>query len=177
MKKLFFILIVIVCTNCLFAQTDTGIIERKNALALKISIIGVEGSYERYLNNYFSLLFDASYTYSIANEYTASLKTRFYPKGMAFFLDFGLGYTYGIGFTRVIRDTFALIMIFPILSDYNFFERTHGLLVQLGLGSKHNIVKSGKWKFIWNAGLDTKVLHSEIPDFSPYARAGVEYTF
>jgi len=163
----------------LSAQEDSSADRALNNISVGFGIITIGGSYERMFGRHFSLLADLSYTnIGIIEETTASLKGRVYPFGKAFFLDLGLGYTYGRGLINAMKDMILGILTFGWwftqidLEDAN----NHCFLVQPGIGWKIDIGKQDAFVLPINMGLDLR-LGAEVPDVVPYFRIGVGYSF
>jgi len=85
-----------------------------NLISVSLGIISAELSYERFLNDYFSILGSASVNWFLAYDFAFSAKGRLYPFGKAFFVELGLGYVYGVGYVEageVIGTAFGQIII------------------------------------------------------------------
>ena len=180
-KKTAVFLVLLIAAGGLFAQEIT-IVENekpKNTAALSFGFIGVEGSYERQFNNYLSVLVDASYTTLVLmDEFTASVKGRWYPFGKTFYLDLGLGYSYGYGTVNLMKDMILTTLTFGwwlTQIDYDNI-RTGGFLIQPGLGWKIDVGKPGAFVLPIGMGLDFKI-GPEIPDVTPFFRIGLGYSF
>ena len=164
--------------NGIIEIDDTGL--PPNTIAVSFGIIGIEGSYERAFNKYFSALFDVSFTTLIVfNEFTASVKARWYPCGKIFFFDLGMGYSYGnAGILNSTVGLLGVVLIFPLLDPgfQKLFQPTHGFLIQPGLGWQIGLGAQKKWVLPIIMGLDFKV-GPELPDIMPYLRIGLGYRF
>ena len=152
----------------------------KNAVALSFGIFGAEASYERMFSRHLSVLADVSYTTMIfMDEFTVSGKGRWYPFGKTFYLDLGLGYTYGKGVVGFMGDMILGVMTFGyywLVKDWeDDIFRTGGFLIQPGIGWKIDIGKPDKFVLPIGLGVDIKV--AEVPDFMPYFRIGLGYAF
>jgi len=182
-KKLLLIFIIFLMISGFAFSRERELSNAKNAISLSFSFIGIEASYERIFNSHFSVLADASYmTLVFMEELTASGKARWYPFGRAFYMELGLGYTYGSGIVRFYSDAavfmFAIIFLplLPLLdSEYEFGRRTGGLLVQGGMGWKIDIGKRDGFVLPISMGINLKI--GEEPDFVPYFRLGLGYAF
>ena len=176
-KLLLTFVVLLIISGHVFSQEKE---RAKNAVTLQFGIIGAELSYERMFNRRFSILADVSYTTLIfVDEFTASVKGRWYPFKRAFYLDMGLGYTYGKGAIGMMADMVLGVVSFGyyfLREDYdrNFF-RTSGFLIQGGLGWKIDIGKQDHFVLPIGMGVDVKI--GEMPDFLPYIRIGVGYAF
>jgi len=179
MKKRIFLLVMVlfVVISGVFAQNQA---KAKNSIAVSFGIFGAELSYERMFNRYFSVLADTSYTtFILVDEFTLSGKGRVYPFGGAFYLEMGLGFSYGRGvtdfMTNMILGALTFGWYFTTLDDNDFFQRKAGFLLQPGLGWKIDIGKPDAFVLPISMGLDVKVGNS--PDILPYLRIGLGYSF
>ena len=158
---------------------DTSDSGAQQCISLSFGLLGFEASYERMLASRFSVLADVSYTTLIfMDEFTVSGKARVYPFGRSFFMDFGLGYSYGRGAVSFMADFILTVLTFgwwltQIEEDH--FARTGGFLLQPGLGWKIDIGKKDGFVLPISMGLDIKT--GKIPDFMPYLRIGLGYSF
>ena len=169
-------LIVLVISGGVFAQDRA-----KNSVALSAGIIGGELSYERIFSPHFSVLANVSYTFLIfMDEFTLSAKGRWYPFGKTFFLDLGLGFSYGKGAVGFIADAVLSVVTFGYWLSIKDFDndnfRTPGFLVQPGLGWKIDIGKPDGFILPISMGLNLK-FGQDMADFLPYLRIGLGYSF
>ena len=175
MLLIFFVLSIF--SGVVFAQENE---RAKNAFTLQFGAIGGELSYERMFNRHLSVLADVSATTMVfMDEITASAKVRWYPFGKTFYLDLGLGYTYGRGAVNMMGHMLLTVMTFGYwltLIDPSEDYRTGGFLVQPGLGWKIDIGKQDHFLLPIGMGLDCKIT-GDIPDFMPFFRIGVGYAF
>jgi len=176
-KFLLMLAIALLVSGSLFAQEQD---RAKNSIALSFGVVGAEASYERIFNRHLSVLADVSYTTLVfMDEFTASGKGRWYPFGRAFYLEVGLGYTYGKGVVGFMADTLLSVLTFGYYLTTKDFEndnfRTHGFLIQPGLGWKIDIGKQDGFVLPIGLGIDFKI--AEVPDFLPYMRLGLGYSF
>ena len=179
MKKriLLALIVLLIISGGLSAQDQ---VRAKNSIAVSFGIIGVELGYERIFNRYLSVLADLSYTTLIfMDEFTVSGKGRWYPFGRAFYLEMGLGYSYGKGVTGFVADVLLGTVSFGLYWLVKDFEndvfRTGGFLIQPGLGWKIDIGKQDRFVLPISLGLDIKT--GKVPDFMPYLRIGLGYSF
>ena len=178
-KIVLLIVVLLVISGALFAQDRA-----KNSIALSFGFIGAELSYERIFNRYLSVLGDVSFTTLVfVYDFSASAKTRVYPFGGAFFLDLGMGYTYSTGmvagFGSLIRDMILTVFTFGYWLkkiDMDDYKPSGGFLFQPGLGWKIDVGKPDGFVLPISMGLDIKV-NKKHPDFMPYLRIGVGYSF
>ena len=177
-KKSFLALIVLlVFASGIHAQEQR---RAKNSIAVSFGILGAELSYERMFNRYFSVLADTSYTTLILiDEFTLSGKGRVYPFGGAFYLEMGLGFSYGRGVTDFMTNMLLGVLTFgyyfTTLDDDDFLRRRAGFLLQPGLGWKIDIGKPDGFVLPINMGMDIRV--GSLPDILPYLRIGLGYSF
>jgi len=180
MKKsiLFIVIILLLVSGGVFAQEK----ERpNNTISLSFGVIGAGLSYEYMFGRHLSVLADIScQTMIFADEFTASGKGRWYPFGRAFYLEMGLGYVYGRGMVNMMKEmvlgVMTLGLYWLLMDDPDDDHRTGGLLVQPGLGWKIDIGKPGGLVLPIGMGLDIKI-NKEMPDFMPYFRIGLGYSF
>ena len=179
MSKKNFLTLVVLCgvIGGVFAQNQE---RANNSIALSFGFIGAQLSYERMFNRYFSVLADTSYTTLILiDEFTLSGKGRVYPFGGAFYLEMGLGLSYGRGVTDFMTNMLLGVLTFgyyfTTLDDDAFFQRKAGFLLQPGLGWKIDIGKTDAFVLPIGMGLDIKV--GKSPDILPYLRIGLGYSF
>ena len=175
-RMILLVIVLMVISGGVFAQDRA-----KNSIALSVGLIGGELSYERMFNRHFSILADVSYTtLFLVDEFTLSAKGRWYPFGKTFFLDLGLGYSYGKGFVGLLSDILLGVITFGYWLEYKDFDddnfRTGGFLVQPGLGWKIDVGKPDKLVLPIFMGVDLKIW-SGMPDIMPYLRIGLGYSF
>ena len=177
-KKLFLAFIVFsVISGGAFAQDQE---RARNTIAASFSILGAALSYERMFNRHFSVLAEASYnTLVLIEEFTFSGKARWYPFGRAFYLELGLGLSYGRGITAImtslILGMFTFGWYFTTLDEEDFLARRAGFLVQPGMGWKIDIGRPGGFVLPISMGLNLKL--GEVPDILPFLRIGLGYSF
>ena len=176
LKKLLLLFIVLsIISGTVIAQERA-----KNSIAVQVGVIGAELSYERIFNPFFSVLADVSYTTMIfLDEFTASAKGRCYPFGGSFFLELGLGYSYGKGVVGAMTDMMLTVFTLGWYLTYKDFDndpwRSGGFLIQPGLGWKIDIGKPDGFVIPISLGLNIK--KGEVSDFMPYLRVGLGYSF
>ena len=177
-KALLLLIIIMVVTGSVFAQQERA----KNNFTLQLGVIGAELSYERIFTPHFSLLADVSYFYLIlGDEFTASGKVRWYPFGKAWYLEMGAGYVYGRSLFPVVGEAIGqLLLMFMSFFLYipdglHTIERTHGLILQPAMGWKIDIGRPDGWVLPISLGMDIKI--ARLPDFIPYLRIGLGYSF
>ena len=171
------LIVLIIVSGSIFAQEQE---RAKNSIALSFGVVGAELSYERIFNRRLSVLADVSYTTLLfMDEFTAAAKGRWYPFGRAYYLELGLGYSYGKGVVGFLGDMFLTIFTFGWYLSQKDFEndvfRTGGFLIQPGMGWKIDIGKTDRFVLPISMGLDIKI--AEMPDFLPYLRFGLGYSF
>ena len=177
-KKLLLLLIsLLIFTGTVFTQEPQ---KAKNAIMVSFGVIGAELSYERMFNRHLSVLADVSYTTLIfVDEFTASGKGRWYPFGKAFYLDLGLGFSYGKGMIGFMGDMILSVLTFGYYLTVKNFEndefRTGGFLIQGCMGWKIDIGKQDRIVLPISMGVDFRI--SGVPDFLPYIRIGLGYAF
>jgi hypothetical protein len=194
-KILIFALTVIIAAN-LFPQEEGK--EAKNRISLSIGIISTELSYERVFTRYFSVLGQVSYNLFIflnrdnsylADSLSAAGKVRWYPFGKTFYLDLGLGYSYGYSFnlkdsSEIIGNVAMEIITFgiwPALVDeddykgstYAGSQREGGFFLQSGFGWNIGLGK----RFILPMSLGVGLRFAERIAVLPYYRIGFGFTF
>ena len=185
-KKLFlFITLIVLISVTMFAE-DAAPAKKysgntHNTFVLSFGVIGVEASYEYNFNRFLSVMADVSYTTMVfMDEFTAAGKGRWYPFGKRFYLELGLGYSYGKGVTGFIGDMLLGVMtlgIYWAVKDWeNDIFRSSGFLVQPGLGWKFDIGKK-PGAFVLPIGLGVDIMIKDIPDWLPFLRIGVGYSF
>ena len=160
-----------------------------NNISLSFGIFGAELSYERALNNYLSLLGSVSYTtLVVVNELTASAKGRVYPfTGRVFYLEMGLGVTYGFGFVAAMEDAAAVFgyllgglftfgLLWAVMDPPEpEIVRTAGFLVQPGMGWNIRLGREQRVTLPISMGLNLKL--AQRNDFMPFFRIGLGYSF
>ena len=176
-KVLLVFIVLLVISGRVFAQNQE---RAKNSVALSIGIVGAELSYERMFNRHLSVLADVSYTTLIfMDEFTISGKGRWYPFGKAFYLEMGLGYSYGKGVAGFMGDMLLSVLTFGWYLTTKDFEddifRSGGFLIQPCMGWKIDIGKNDAFVLPISMGLDIKT--GRIPDFMPFLRIGLGYSF
>jgi len=176
-KTVLLFIVMAAVSGALFAQNQ---VKAKNAVALSFGVFGAGLSYERMFNSHLSVLADVSYTTLIfMDEFTISGKGRWYPFGKTFFLDLGLGYSYGKGVVGFMGDMILTVMTFGWYLTQKDFDndvfRSGGFLIQPGLGWKIDIGKQDRFILPIAMGLDIKT--GRVPDFMPYLRIGLGYAF
>ena len=178
-KKIFLIIVILLILSAgAFAQEK----ERTNStISLSFGLIGAELSYEYMFNRFLSVMLDASATTMIfVDEFTFSGKGRLYPFGRAFYLELGLGYVYGRGvfnmMGHMLLGVMTLGLYYILIDDLEDDHRTGGFLIQPGLGWKIDIGKPGGFVLPIGMGVDIKV-NKQLPDFMPFLRIGLGYSF
>jgi len=179
-KKIILLFIIfILISGAVFAREQE---RANNSIVVGVGLVGVELSYERMFNRYLSAVASVSYTELIfMNEFTASGKGRFYPFGGIFFMELGVGYTYGKGVVGGIADMMLALLTFgwwlTQIEEDDIF-RTGGLLIQPGIGWKIGGKTPGLVMPI-SMGINFKrpLKDGDIPDFMPYFRIGIGYSF
>jgi len=162
----------------------------KNRIAVSAGIIIGDISYERMFSPNFSVLAQVSYNnfFLIADSFSVAAKGRWYPFGGVFFLDLGLGYSFGYNiFTDVANimvDTTMMILSFGLWalsdeyksrnSDSNA-ESLGGFFLQPGLGWNIDIGKKDGFRLPIALGLDIRF--AEINTFIPNLKIGLSYSF
>ena len=195
MKKLFiFILMVAVIAGSVFAQmaqTDSN--EHKAQNRISVSAGWFELAYERVMSPDFSALLSFSYnTWFLADTLSIAGKVRWYPGGGAFFLDLGLGYSYGYDMTQEFGDemmdvllilmTGGLVLFNPEFNyegknyDITAYSR-HGLLVSPGFGFNVDIGKPDNFYMPIAFGADIRLIPGFEPTLLAYFRIGFSYAF
>jgi hypothetical protein len=175
-RMLLAFIVLIVVSGGVFAQDEQ---RAANSLAVSLGVFGAELSYERIFSKRLSILGETSYTTMLfMDEFTVAGKGRLYPFAGAFFLELGLGYSYGMGAVNMMEK--MLLGVITLGLYYIFVEeienpRTGGFLIQPGLGWKIDIGKPDGFILPISAGLDIKAGSS--PDFTPYVRIGLGYSF
>jgi len=176
-KAILICIVLLVISGALYAQNQY---KAKNAFSLSFGVIGVELNYERMFNRHFSVLADVSYTTLIfMDEFTVSGIGRVYPFGRAFFLEFGLGYSYGKGVVGFVGDMLLTVLTFGWYLTVKDFEndafRTGGFLMQPALGWKIDIGRRDHFVLPITMGVNIKT--GKMPDLLPYLRIGLGYAF
>jgi len=177
-KKIFLILIVLfLVSGNIFAQNEE---RAKNSVAVSLGIVGAALSYERIFNSHFSVLADVSYTTLVLiEEFTISGKGRVYPFGGSYYLEMGLGYSYGRGpvdmMTHMILGVLTFGWYFTTLDEDDILARRGGFLLQPGMGWKIDIGKPDGFVLPISMGLNIKT--GNVPDVMPYIRIGLGYSF
>lgn len=166
-------------------------IERaRHRIAVSGGLINAEISYEHLLSPSFSVMAHFSYnTWIIADALNFGGRARWYPFGGTFFLDLGLGYSYGRDIVAETAGLFLDIFLIAIslglwtLSD-NFQERwadvddsrRHGFLVQPGMGWNIDLGRTGSGFMLpISMGLDMRFAQRNT--VLPFFRMGLGYAF
>jgi hypothetical protein len=193
-KILIFALTVMIAGN-LFPQE-----EAKNRISLSWGIFSVELTYERVFTRHFSVLGQASYNLFIflnrdnsylADSLSATGKVRWYPFGGVFYLDLGLGYSYGYSFnledsSEIIGNAVMEIITFGIWTalvdsdDYKGINyagsyRESGFFLQPGFG--WNIGLGIRQRFILPMSLSVGIRFGERIAVVPHFRIGFGFAF
>jgi len=193
LKKLFiFILMMTVIMGNVFAQDDESEESPQKAQnRISISAGYFEFAYERVISSDFSTLFSVSYnTWFLADTLSIAAKSRWYPGGGSFFLDLGLGYSYGYDMAQEFGDammdvflimmTGGLILLNPEFEyenkkyNSNDFYR-HGLLISPGFGFNVDIGKPDHFYMPIAFGADIRITKYITPLI--YFRIGFSYAF
>jgi len=185
MKKTVLVLAILVLAGAaVFAQqNDSG---QFNTIGMHFGIISAELNYERSLSPNFSLLADVSYSNLLfADNLAVSGKGRWYPFGRAFYLEMGLGYSYGykvfVDTDKIVADIFMTAItggLWLMFMDYDGYSTgwAGGLSVQPGLGWKVDIGKKGSFVLPVSLGADIRITGDYYLVF-PYFRAGLGFSF
>jgi len=193
-KILIFALMVIVAGN-LFPQEEGK--EAKNRISLSLGIFSAELTYERVFTRHFSVLGQAAYNLFpfifkensyLADSLSAAGKVRWYPFGGVFYLDLGLGYSYGYSFnledsSEIIGNVGMEIITLGIWalappddykgSAYAKSQREGGFFLQPGFGWN---IALGK-RFILPMSLSAGIRFGERIAVIPHFRVGFGFTF
>ena len=172
-KVLFLCLIILIAGGAVFAQGFA-----RSSVAVQFTLIGASASYEFIISPHFSLLGEVAYTTMVLiNEFSAAAKARWYPFGKAFYLDLGLGYCYGRGYIDFTADMVMIVLTLGYWLYTKDWDEPYrgGFLIQPGLGWKIDIGKPDGFVLPISMGLDIKI--GEYPDFFPYFRIGIGYSF
>jgi len=181
----------------------------KNRIAFSAGIIIMDLSYERVLTPNFSVLTQVSYNISIyfnrlidvslgnvnihdllltGDSLSAAVKGRWYPFGGAFFLDLGVGYSFGYNFfsgdPNAMADMAMMVLTFGLWSMSDEFkgrsysgemEYLCGFFLQPGLGWNIDIGKKDGFRLPIAMGLDIRF--AEVFTFFPNLKIGLSYSF
>jgi len=152
----------------------------RNSIAASVSLFGASLSYERMLSRHFSLLAESSYnTLVLIEEFTVSGKGRWYPAGNVFYLELGLGFSYGRGISDIMSHLllgmFTFGWYFTTLDEEDLLARRPGFLVQPGMGWKIDIGRPDGFVLPISMGLNIKL--GGVPDILPFLRIGLGYSF
>ena len=187
-KKIFCAVVLAVISAALYAQENE---EKKagNIIGLSAGLFGGELSYERVITPNFSVLGQISYNnWVLADSISFSAKARLYPSANTFFLDLGLGYSYGYNITEDAAKVFLDILLgiitlglwfttdeFQSHDFLNDLQREHGFLIQPGMGWNIDIGKKNHFMMPISLGLDIRVAkHTAV---LPYFKFGFSYAF
>lgn len=185
-KTLLFFALLLIFSFCVFAEERH---EPVHIVSLSLGIFSVEASYERIINRNFSLLGSISYTNLIVvDELTVSGKARWYPFGRTFFMEMGIGLSYGYGFLALANDasetlgyilgglfTFGLLWAVMDPPEAPDPERSLGFLIQPGMGWNIRLGSQSRFFLPISMGLNFKL--ARVPDIMPFFRIGVGYSF
>ena len=191
-KKIIAILLLsMVFAGSVFAQEEEM---AKNRIALSLGIVIGDLSYERVLTPHLSVLGQVSYNnfLLIADSLSVAAKGRWYPFGGVFFLDLGLGYSYGYNSDQVLNDAAYVLLDIPLLiitlglyaltpefQSHSYsgggVEGTGGFFIQPGLGWNIDIGKKDWFRLPIAMGLDIRL--AEINTVIPNFKIGVSYAF
>jgi hypothetical protein len=191
MKKKIIVALVLaaVISGSIYAQEDEGEKERaKNRISLSVGIVGGELSYERVFTPYLSVLGQVSYNNIIlADSLSFAAKGRVYPFGGTFYLDLGIGFSYGYNITtelaQFMADMTLMMLSFGLYAlspdyqarSYDEAQREGGFFLQPGMGWNIDVGKTDGFFLPISMGLDIRF--SETMTIIPFLRLGVSYAF
>jgi len=191
-KKIVAILLLsVVFAGSVFAQEEEM---AKNRIAFSLGIIIGDLSYERVLTPHLSVLAQVSYNnfLLIADSLSVAAKGRWYPFGGAFFLDLGLGYSYGYNSDKILNDavnafldipliiiTLGLWALTPEFQSHKYSDgeiiSMGGFFIQPGLGWNIDIGKKDGFRLPIAMGLDIRF--AEVFTIIPNFKTGFSYSF
>jgi len=186
-KIIALLLLSVVFAGSVFAQEEEM---AKNRIALSAGIVIGDLSYERVLSPYLSVLAQVSYNnlLLIADSFSVAAKGRWYPFGRAFFLDLGLGYSYGYNNLNdaanafldvpLIIITLGLWALTPEFQSHNYNGKIiymGGFFIQPGLGWNIDIGKKDGFRLPIAMGLDIRF--AEVFTIIPNLKIGFSYAF
>jgi len=155
----------------------------KNRIGFSAGFYGVEFAYERAFSPYFSVLASFSYDWFLfCDGLNISAKPRWYTNGKIFYLEMGIGFSYGRNFwdaAPIILGDFLWFFIPSALNenlydDYDF-KYHGGFLIQPGLGWTIDVSKKDRFYLPINMGLDMRINNKFT--VMPYIRVGFCYAF
>ncbi|MCL2229785.1 MAG: hypothetical protein FWC01_01685 [Treponema sp.] len=183
MKKKIFIAVLLaaILAGNLFAQEGSSVLAN-NRIGVSFGLVSAELAYERVFSPNFSVLGSVSYTtWLIADTFSITGIARFYPFAGNFFLEAGLGYSYGYNNPENLANAFLDILLFTMTlgfyttgTDYAASYES-GLAARLGLGWNIDIGKKDGFRLPISIGIDTRLLSA--PAIFPYLRLGLNYAF
>jgi len=174
-------MLIIFISMSLFSQENTEL--ASNRISASIGIVSADLSYERVFSPNFSVIGAVSYNnLLIADSFSITGNARFYPfGGGVFFLEAGLGYSFGYNALESVSNAFIDILLFIITlgllntgTEYNIFYE-QGLAVKGGLGWNFDIGKKDGFRLPLSIGVDARI--SEHPIVLPYFKLGLGYAF
>ena len=159
---------------------------RHHRVALTVGVLGGDLSYEYMFNPNFSVLGQIAYhSFIFADSFSVTARGRVYPGGKSFFLDLGLGYSFGYRFPieEIIIDLVLGVVTGGLwfLTDefqnkeYSDGVYEHGLSIQPGMGWNIDIGKHNRLMLPISMGLDVRV--ARYLAILPYFRIGLTYAF
>ena len=179
-KTLLLSLLILILAGLGFSQEAKA----KNAITLSPRFIGIEASYERMLSRQFSVLIDG--TARAIKGYTvitASGKSRWYPFSKTFYLDLGLGYSYGnskptdyFGDIYIALDNITISFNGSVINDKELPKKYESFLIQPNLGWKIDIGKPNKFILPISLGANITVNKSGWA-IIPHSVIGLGYAF
>jgi len=194
-RLVIFLLLTAAIAVGVFAQIDSqeqaAASEQRAQNRISVSAGWFELAYEKVLSPEFSSLLSVSYnTWLLADTLSIAGKARWYPGGGSFFLDLGLGYSYGYDMTHEFTDAMAqaflvlmtggLILLNPEFeyenkkySSKDFYR--HGFLITPGLGFNIDVGKKDHFFLPIALGVDFRI--SGYITALTYFRIGFSYAF
>ena len=190
-KRLVVFILAALIAGSVFAQERGEEAPQKAQNRISISLGYFEMAYEKMMSPEFSTLFSVSYnTWFLADTLSIAGKARWYPGGGTFFLDLGLGYSYGYDMTQefgdAIADVFLIMMTGGLIllnpefeyenKNYNSkdFYR-HGLLISPGFGFNIDVGKPDNFYMPIAFGADIRI--TKYITTLVYFRIGFAYAF
>ena len=191
-KILIIALILAVAAGNLYAEDE----DESEAAAVslssnRITISILELTYERVFTPHLSLLASVSYSdLAFYDSLAVTGKLRWYPFGGIFFLDAGVGFSYGYSWINddedvgnVIADAILILITISLAAqfiDWDKYEKTEGggLCLQAGMGWNIDIGKRDGFRLPIYFGMDARIRDGSSPVlFFPYLRIGLSYAF
>ena len=186
-KIIAILLLSVIFAGGVFAQEEEM---AKNRIAFSAGIIIGDLSYERVLTRHLSVLAQVSYNnlFFIADSFSVAVKGRWYPFGGAFFLDLGLGYSYGYNILNdaayalidipLIVMTLGLWALTPEFQSHNYSGEIiymGGFFIQPGLGWNIDIGEKDGFRLPIAMGLDIR--SAEELTIIPNLKIGFSFSF